>query len=263
MIASSNSVVWLGVACALVMMLVGAPSSALAQLEVPEVPTADVPEVPEAPELPEPELPDFEKPELPDIGKAESRVPEGYTGPTRLVLDHKKRLVLYPRFGYSQVIGTNEENSVNQLSAGVDIQIAVSRRFFVSAEIQGLYLVSGEYGLIFETALDSLSTYSAGEITFLTGAGIGMFTSLLDKQELWTHIAIKGGYLHPFYGAVWLCADVEKEFFRNDDTYWVASLSPQVGVLLPIRVDRTEIVTGLRVFAGVQASAALIFGGQR
>ena len=238
------------------------PQLAHGQAEVPSVP---MPEVPEAPELPEPEIPDIPQgPELPELGKkTESRVPPGYTGPTKLVLHHKKRFVAYPRFGFSQVVGTSEEEGISQATAGLDLQLALNQRIYIAAEVQSLYILTGEYGLIFEEPLGNLQTYGAGEFTFLTGIGAGIWTSLLDEQELWTHIAIKVGYLHPFYGAVWLAPDIEKEFLRSDDRYWVASLSPQVGALVPVRVDRSEIVPGLRVFAGAQASVALIFGGAR
>lgn len=235
---------------------------ALAQgAEIPQVP---VPEVPEAPEVPEPSVPDLpDAPQLPSLGKDDgSRVPEGYTGPTRLVLDHRKRFVAYPRFGYLQVLARGDGEGVHHADAGVDLQLALNRRILLAAEFQGLYLLSGDYGLVYADSLGTLQTYGAGETTFLTGAGVGLFTSLLDGQELWTHLTVKAGYLHPFYLGAWLTADVEKEFLRTEDRYWVVSLAPQLGALVPFREDGSYL-SGARIMAGVDISLALIFGGRR
>ncbi len=207
-------------------------------------------------------------------GGGESKKPKKRNVPMRKVLDHKKQFVIYPRFGYVKVVGGGDTfEPVDHASVGLDLQVGIKRKFYVSAETQLLYISNGEYGIAYSARHDTIERYAAGNFTALYGVGVGVFTKFLDGQELWTHVGVKVGYLHPFYVPIWLAGDIEKEFRRTKGSYWVVTAAPMAGVLLPlddpvtrdayVPVDGEAPPEGggppIRFMVGAEVSVAFIF----
>jgi len=195
--------------------------------------------------------------------------------PMRKVLEHKKQFVLYPRSGYIKVLGGGEELSpVDHVSLGMELQLGLKQKFVFSFESHLLYINTGFYGLSYSPKKNTVESYSEKTFTSLSGVGVGMFTKFLDKQELWTHLSLKAGYLHPFYVPIWLGGDIEKEFRRTRGSYWVVTAAPMAGVLIPLKepviasdyepVDELDLLLDsgapqIRFMVGAQVSIAFIF----
>lgn len=133
---------------------------------------------------------------------------------------------------------------------------------------------TGSYGLAYVPQSNSLYEVGAGNFTSLVGIGAGMYTSFLDKNEIWSRLGIKLGYLAPFYIPIWLTGDFEKEVRRTRNSYFNLSASPIVGVAIPIRTpvlradyfpdplaeaEEEEGGIALRLLLGVRVSIAFIF----
>lgn len=235
----------------------------------PGLPLDKLPEAPKPPSLPGP---------LGDILKAspDSSAPTSSTGGgpfppgtrTRLEIDHRKKAVLLPRLGLLYTLQPNtlpatDPNSqtlptVMQTTLGVELQLGIRKTWYATAELQGLYILSGGYGLG-DGGDPDLLRFGEGSLTTLTGLGLGRFTQFLDAYGLWSRVALKAGYLYPYYGLLWLNADVNREFQRTPQHYWDISVSPSVGLLLPVDARGTEIFQRIGLMAGLQLSAAFIF----
>ena len=234
----------------------------------PGLPLDKLPEAPKPPSLPGP---------LGDILKAspDSTAPSSSTGGpfppgtrTRLEIDHRKKAVVLPRLGLLYTLQPNtlpvtDPNSqtlptVMQTTLGAELQLGIRKTWYATAELQGLYILSGGYGLG-DGGDPDLLRFGEGSLTTLTGLGLGRFTQFLDAYGLWSRVALKAGYLYPYYGLLWLNADVSREFQRTPQHYWDVSVSPSVGLLLPVDARGTEIFQRIGLMAGLQLSAAFIF----
>lgn len=187
---------------------------------------------------------------------------------TRLEIDHRKRAVLLPRLGLlytaqPRTLPADNPNSqtlpaVMQSSLGVEFQKGIRRTWYATAELQGLYILSGGYGLG-DGGSPDLLRFGEGSLTVLTGLGVGRFTSFLDAYSLWSRAALKVGYLYPYYGLTWLNADVSRELRRTPQNYWEITASPSIGMMVPLDARGAEIFQRLGLLAGLQLSVAFIF----
>lgn len=241
---------------------------AVAQLKMPEAPKVEAPKL-EPPKVEEPKLEAPKPPELPG-GEGEEKKEKKPKGPTRKVIGHKKQWVILPRIGYLTVLEGQEKPSVDQYSLGIEGQLDIQQKFYLMASSQLLYIRSGTYGLAYLDNSQSLYEYGEGNLTSLSGIGIGINTNFLDKSEIWSRVGIKVGYLHPFYVPIWLTGDFEKEIRGTRTSYFDLSASPILGIGLPVRqpVTRDNFSTaedaeasglGVRFLLGVQISVSFVF----
>lgn len=264
MIASSKHLLYAWIS----LLAVGAfvPARANAQFKPPEIPKVEAPKPPEAPKAPE-------LPELPP-GEEEAPKPKKPAIPTRKVIGHKKQWVILPRFGAIRTLSVDGSESVDQVSAGLDAQISFQEKFYVTGEANLIYVQTGSYGLAYVPRTGSLYEVGTGNFTSLVGLGAGMYTSFLDKNEIWSRLGIKVGYLAPFYVPIWLTGDFEKEVRRTRNSYFNLSASPIVGVAIPVRTPvlradyfpdplaeegDEEQGMAFRLLLGVRISVAFIF----
>lgn len=233
-------------------------------LTVPELP--QMPELPKAPELPGPLGDLLKNPSGTGSSSAGGPFPPGTR--TRLEIDHRKQLVLLPRIGMLYALqpkslpgdDPNAQTlpSVVQSTFGVELQLGIKKTAYVTAELQALYILSGNYGFGSSISPSPLQ-YGVGSLTLMSGVGVGRFLELLDSYGLWTRAAVKLGTLYPYYGLIWLHGDVTREFRRTPQHYWELTVSPLAGLLLPFDARGAERFQRVGAMAGIQVSGAFIF----